>query len=78
MMEPPVHTPSELFRQRGLPDDDTALRRFIVAHRLRDGATPLAEARCWNGNQVAFLQETLANDADRSELVDVLDASLRH
>jgi hypothetical protein len=78
MMEPPVHTLSDLFRQLGLPDDDSAIRQFIASHRLWDGATPLAEARFWNGNQAAFLQEALANDADWAELVDRLDASLRH
>ena len=77
-MEPPVHTFSDLFRQLGLPDDAVAIEEFIAAHRLRNGATVLADAQFWNRNQAAILREALAGDADWAELVDALDASLRH
>ena len=77
-MNSPVHTFSDLFRQLGLPDDEPAIGRFIASHRLPNGATPLAEAAFWNGNQAAFLREALEENADWAELVDALDASLRH
>jgi hypothetical protein len=78
MMESPVHTLRNLFRQLGLPDEGSAIEQFIAVHRLSDGATLLADAPFWNGSQSAFLRESLASDADWAELVDVLDASLRH
>lgn len=77
-MDSPIHTLNDLFRQLGLPDDEPAIGQFIAAHRLQDGATLLADAVFWNGNQAVFLREALAGDADWAELVDGLDASLRH
>mgnify|MGYP006271880111 CR=1 FL=1 len=77
-MEMTVHTMNDLFRQLGLPDDDRGIERFLLTHRLPRQSMLLAEARFWKPSQAAFLREALSDDADWAEIVDALDASLRH
>ena len=38
----------------------------------------LSEAAFWRPEQARFLREELLEDADWAELIDTLDASLRH
>jgi hypothetical protein len=38
----------------------------------------LADAPFWRPQQAQFLREEVADDADWAEIVDTLDASLRH
>lgn len=77
-MENTVHTLSDLFRQLGLPDTRADISRFIALHRPLPQSIALAEAPFWRPNQAQFLREEIAEDADWAELVDTLDASLRH
>ncbi|MGE5452363.1 MAG: DUF2789 domain-containing protein [Acidobacteriota bacterium] len=72
------HTLSDLFRQLGLPDTRADISRFIALHRPLPHSMPLAEAPFWRPDQAQFLREEVAEDADWAEIVDTLDASLRH
>lgn len=77
-MENPVHTVCDLFRQLGLPAEERSVERFIATHRPVAPALPLAEAPFWSDAQKQFLRENLRNDADWSQVIDMLDARLRH
>ncbi len=77
-MEPTVHALSDLFRQLGLPDDNAGIESFIGAHRPLPDTTTLADAPFWTPAQAGFLREEVGNDADWAEIIDVLDARLRH
>ena len=77
-MDQAVHTLSDLFRQLGLPDTRADVSRFIAVHRPLPADVPLAEAPFWRPEQARFLREELQEDADWAELIDTLDASLRH
>ena len=77
-MDTAVHTLSDLFRQLGLPDTRADVSRFIAVHRPLPPEVRLAEASFWRPEQARFLREELQDDADWAELIDTLDASLRH
>ncbi|MCP8900856.1 DUF2789 domain-containing protein [Gilvimarinus xylanilyticus] len=77
-MEPPVHPLSALFDQLGLASESGEIESFIAAHRPLRADTKLAEAPFWNPSQKRFLQQAIADDADWAEVVDELDALLRH
>lgn len=77
-MQPVYHSRNQLFAQLGLPDDDDSIEAFIRRHAPLDEHTPLAEAPFWTDAQAAFLREAIAEDADWAEVVDHLDAELRH
>lgn len=77
-MDSAVHTLSELFRQLGLPDTRADVSRFIAVHRPLPPEVTLSEAPFWRPEQARFLSEELQDDSDWAELIDTLDASLRH
>lgn len=77
-MDQAVHTLSDLFRQLGLPDTRADVSRFIAVHRPLAADVTLADASFWRPEQARFLREELQEDADWAELIDTLDASLRH
>ncbi|MDX1796274.1 MAG: DUF2789 domain-containing protein [Hydrogenovibrio sp.] len=77
-MEQPDHTLNALFEQLGLPDSDSEIDAFISTHKPLNPSTPLAEAPFWTPVQSTFLKEAIADDADWAEIVDQLDALLRH
>ena len=71
------HTLNTLFAQLGLPASDEEIDQFIEQHKIKHDC-PLVAAEFWTVGQVAFLQEALQDDSDWAELVDQLDALLRH
>ena len=77
-MDSAVHTLSELFRPLGLPDTRADVSRFIAMHRPLPPEVALPEAPFWRPEQARFLSEELQDDSDWAELIDTLDASLRH
>ncbi|HET6789271.1 MAG TPA: DUF2789 domain-containing protein [Aquabacterium sp.] len=77
-MEASIHTLSELFRQLGLPDSRADISYFIARHRPLPQGMALADAPFWAPYQAQFLRDELSDDADWAELVDLLDATLRH
>ncbi len=76
-MDTNVHTLSVLFDQLGLPSDERAIERFLLQHKLLGGGMRLAQADFWTESQRAFLQESLAEDSDWTEVVDQLESLLR-
>ena len=72
-----THSINTLFQQLGLPATDSEIDSFFSRHKL-DPETRLIEAEFWSEAQVAFLKEALEEDADWVEIVDQLDARLRH
>lgn len=76
-METSTHRLCELFQQLGLPDDVPAIERFIASHRPIRDTTRLEDAPFWSPSQAAFLREKMAEDADWTELIDMLDVRLR-
>jgi hypothetical protein len=66
-----------LFEQLGLSSNETAIENFIFNNHMgRD--IPLDHAAFWNTGQAQFIREALDQDSDWSEVVDQLDAMLRH
>lgn len=76
-MDLSTHTLNTLFAQLGLPASDEDIDQFILQHRIEDDC-PLVAAKFWTEGQAAFLQEALQDDSDWVQLVDQLDALLRH
>lgn len=71
------HSINALFQQLGLPATDSDVESFFAQHKL-DHDTRLIEADFWTEAQSTFLKEALEDDADWTEMVDQLDARLRH
>lgn len=76
-MQAPTHTLGHLFEQLGLPADAGAIETFLDSHSLPPDMR-LADAPFWTQPQADFLARELADDADWAELIDSLDARLRH
>ncbi len=76
-MDTTEHNLATLFQQLGLASDDASIEKFFAEHSL-DSATELAEASFWNESQRQFIRESMYEDADWAELIDMLDARLRH
>ena len=68
---------SVLFEQLGLSGDIVQINRFLKEHRLFENQR-IEQADYWTPSQAAFLQQTIAEDSDWAEIVDHLDAALRH
>jgi len=66
-----------LFEQLGLAAEADQIRKFLSEHRLFDNQR-IEQADYWTPAQAAFLQQAIAEDSDWAELVDHLDAALRH
>ena len=66
-----------LFAQLGLASDSAEITKFLQLHRLTDNQR-IEQADYWTPAPAAFLQEAIAQDSDWAELVDHLDAMLRH
>ena len=66
-----------VFKQLGLPATERYINSFFSRHKL-DPETRLTDADFWTEAQAAFLKEALEEDADWTEIVDQLDARLRH
>jgi hypothetical protein len=77
-MEMHVHSVSHLFAQLGLPADDASINQFVAMHAPLAGGVSLTDAPFWSRAQADFLAGEIARDADWAEVVDQLDAMLRH
>ena len=76
-MDTSRHSFKDLFMQLGIPSGESAIAAFFANHHLPPDI-PLEQAAFWSAGQAQFIHEALADDADWSELVDQLDALLRH
>ncbi|UPW20763.1 DUF2789 domain-containing protein [Agarivorans sp. TSD2052] len=76
-MESGIHSLSDLFQQLGLDPSINGIAQFVAEHAPIPADVLLHQASFWNANQAEFLAESVAQDADWSELVDQLDIMLR-
>lgn len=76
-MDTSSHQLADLFSQLGLPNSSDAINAFFSNNYLPKDI-PLEQAAFWTASQANFIHEALALDSDWSEIVDQLDAQLRH
>lgn len=76
-MDTSQHTMQTLFDQLGLASSEIAIEHFVRNNHL-DRDIPLDHAAFWSAGQAQFIREALDEDSDWSEIVDQLDAQLRH
>jgi hypothetical protein len=76
-MDTSEHTIESLFSQLGLSTNHEAIDAFIKNNHLPDDI-PLEQAAFWSAGQAQFIHEALELDSDWCEVVDQLDAQLRH
>lgn len=76
-MDTSQHSFSTLFAQLGLDSDASSIEQFIETHKL-DHDLAIENAPFWTPSQKSFIQESLAQDGDWSEVIDQLDSLLRH
>jgi hypothetical protein len=76
-MDTSNHTMQTLFAQLGLPNSDIAMDNFMQNNHL-PAEIPLERAAFWSAGQAQFIHEAITLDADWAEVVDHLDAQLRH
>ena len=70
------HNMSNLFKQLGLPSDETSIRQFIKDNGPIPADQPIYEASCFTDAQAAFLAQGLDEDSDWSEVIDTLHSAL--
>ncbi|MCR8922281.1 DUF2789 domain-containing protein [Dasania sp. GY-MA-18] len=76
-MDTSRHSLEDLFSQLGLANSEAAIEAFCSNNRLPPHI-PLEQAAFWSSGQAQFIHEAIAEDADWAEVVDQLDAQLRH
>lgn len=76
-MDTSFHNMNSLFSQLGLPENDNAIEAFVREHHL-ESSVRIDQASFWSAMQSAFLKEAIQQDSDWTEIVDQLDARLRH
>lgn len=76
-MDTSTHTIETLFLQLGLPNSPASINAFIQNNHLPDDI-PLERAAFWSAGQAQFIHEAIEQDSDWAEVVDQLDAQLRH
>ncbi|MBD3656581.1 MULTISPECIES: DUF2789 domain-containing protein [Marinobacter] len=77
-MDTTTHNLNTLFDQLGLPSDDASIEKFVASHSPLAREIALRDAPFWSQSQASFLEEGLEDDSDWAEVIDELDALLRH
>jgi hypothetical protein len=77
-MDTSKHTLTTLFEQLGMPSDQTSIEEFIKQHSPLPAEIALQDASFWSASQSNFLVEGLEEDSDWAEIIDELDAQMRH
>jgi Protein of unknown function (DUF2789) len=77
-MDTSKHTIQTLFEQLGLPADGDDIEAFVDSHRPLESSVKLHNAPFWSDAQAALLKQAIDDDAEWAEVVDELDALLRH
>ena len=77
-MDTSKHTLTTLFEQLGMPSDDDSINRFIAQNSPLPQDIALQDAPFWSESQSQFLEEGLEEDSDWAEIIDELDAQMRH
>ena len=76
-MDTSNHSMQTLFAQLGLSANEACIDNFIENNHLPP-EIPLENAAFWSAGQAQFIREAIAHDSDWAEVVDQLDAQLRH
>lgn len=77
-MDTTKHTLTTLFEQLGLPSDQVSIEDFIAKYSPLPAEIALQDAPFWSDSQSSFLEEGLEEDSDWAEIIDELDARMRH
>ncbi|TKV69458.1 DUF2789 domain-containing protein [Marinobacter panjinensis] len=77
-MDTSNHTFRALFEQLGMPADKQSIEDFIAKHSPLPSEIALQDAPFWSESQSQFLEEGLEDDSDWAEIIDELDALMRH
>ena len=77
-MDTSKHTLTALFEQLGMPSDQASIESFISQHSPLPPEIALQDAPFWSDSQSNFLEEGLEDDSDWAEIIDELDAQMRH
>lgn len=76
-MDTSSHDLNGLFLQLGLATSSKAVEAFIKNNHL-PSHIKLEQAAIWSAGQAQFIHEAMSHESDWSEVVDQLDAQLRH
>lgn len=77
-MDTSSHTLSTLFDQLGMPSDAASIEKFVTANSPLPREIALHDAPFWSASQASFLEEGIEDDSDWAEVIDELDALMRH
>lgn len=77
-MDTSKHNLSTLFEQLGLASDAKSIKDFIAKHSPLPSEVAIQDAPFWSESQSHFLEEGLEDDSDWAEIIDELDAQMRH
>ncbi len=77
-MDTSKHTLSTLFEQLGLAADEKSIEDFVTKYSPLPAEIALQDAPVWSESQSHFLEEGLEEDSDWAEVIDELDARMRH
>lgn len=77
-MDTSKHNLSTLFEQLGLAADEKSIEDFLARYSPLPREIALQDAPFWSESQSHFLEEGLEEDSDWAEIIDELDALLRH
>lgn len=77
-MDTSKHNLTTLFDQLGMASDPASIEEFITRHSPLPSEVAIQDAPFWSESQSHFLEEGLEDDSDWAEMIDELDAQLRH
>ena len=77
-MDTSKHNLTTLFDQLGMASDKTSIEDFVARHAPLPRDIAIQDAPFWSESQSHFLEEGLEEDSDWAEMIDELDALLRH
>lgn len=77
-MDTSKHTLSTLFEQLGLDSDPASIEAFVTRYSPLPAEMAIQDAPFWSEAQSHFLEEGLEEDSDWAEIIDELDAMMRH
>ena len=76
-MDYSFHTINSLFDQLGLPSDNSSIERFVDQHKPVNASLHIDQLPFFSHAQQDFLRQSIRDDADWSEVIDILDNMLR-
>ncbi|WP_417543090.1 DUF2789 domain-containing protein [Marinobacter sp.] len=77
-MDTSKHNLSTLFDQLGLASDEKSIEAFTARYSPLPHEIALQDAPFWSESQSQLLEEGLEDDSDWAEVIDELNAIMRH